>query len=229
MVFLSDNGIACVLDVLRLVLLVAIMGIASYHDVRSREIPDYVWIIGGGIGAILYIFDWHSVDHYVLFSIGMGFVIAFLIWRLFPMGDADALAIITVSVACPVSFGAVMNPPVVFLGGLFLEHMYAFFYNVRYNLADALGPMGLFGGVENSRLGKAMAFYSVHRKRNHEKFTFCAERVCNGKKHISFKTPPADSDYETRQGVFVSWAMPACPFMLAALMLGILVTAGLSR
>ena len=214
---------------MRIVLLVAVLGVASYHDVRSREIPDYVWIIGGGIGAVLYVFDWYKVDHYVLFSIGTGLVIAFLVWRLFPMGDADALAMVTVSVACPVSFGVVMNPPVIFLGGLFLEHMCAFFYNVRYNLCDALrSGSRLFDGVGNSCLGKAMAFYSVHRRRGHERFTFCAERMCDGRRHISFKTPPADSAYETRTDVFVSWAIPACPFMLAAFVLGVLATAWLS-
>ncbi len=213
------------LEIPRLLLVAIIFGIASYHDVRTREIPDYLWIIGCGAGALLYIFDWDMVDLFVIFSMGTGCVIAALVWRLFPMGDADVLAILTVSVAYPVSFGGVMNPVVVFFGGVMLEHMAALAYNMRYNMADAVRSGGLYGDVGGSRLAKVMAFYSMHRRRDHEKFTFCAERISGGKRMLSLKTPPADSEYESRTGVFVVWAMPALPFMLAALLLGVLAAA----
>lgn len=207
------------LEIPRLFLLIAILSIASYHDVRTRTIPDYVWIVGSVLGAILYIFDWSGVDLFVLFSILVGGGIALLIWKYFPMGDADALGIITVSVVYPVSFDSVMTPAVAFFGGLILEHIAAVFYNLRYNIED-LWRRTLFCGVENSVFVKIMAFYSVHKKRQHEKFTFRAETVQNGKRAITFKTPNADSEYETGTGVFVTWAMPALPFMMTALVIG---------
>ena len=213
------------IDVIRFVLLLAILGIASYHDVRTREVPDYLWIVGGIIGAVLYVFDWNQVDYFVLFSMGTGCAIACLVWKLFPMGDADALAILVASIVCPVSFGTVMSPVVIFFGGLIFEHLYAFFYNLRYNVADMVGKGGtnrIFGNVHNSWITKVMALYSVHLRRSHERFTFCAERRCNGKRYIDLKTPPADSEYEIRTGVFVTWAMPAFPFMTAAFVLGAL-------
>lgn len=203
------------LEIPRLVLLLAMLGVASYHDVRTRSVPDYVWMAGGGAGAMLYLLDWGDVDHFVLLGIATGALISLAVWRLFPMGDADALAILAVSVAYPVSFGTVIMPAAVFFGGLVLEHAAAFAYNVRYNAADLLRGR-LFSGVDSTLPVRIAAFYSVHRRRPHERFTFCAESSTRGRRRISLRTPAADSDYETREGVFVTWAMPALPFMLAA-------------
>ena len=213
------------LEIPRLILMLAILGIASYHDVRTREAPDYIWVIGGILGALLYVFDWNEVDFFVLFTIGMGCIIALLIWKFFPMGDADVLAILTVSVVYPVSFGAVMNPVMVFFGGMILEHMAAFFYNLRYNMEDMIRSRRIFECVEVSKISRIMAFYSVHLRRGHEKFTFCAECKSNGKRKISLKAPSAESDYETRTGVFVTWAMPALPFMTASFVFGLIIAA----
>lgn len=212
----------CVLEIPRLCLLVMMLGVASYHDTRTREIPDYVWIAGCCAGAVLYVLDWQEVDSFAVFSIAVGGLAALLAWRVLPVGEADVLAILASCVVCPVSFG-MMNPVIIFLGGLVLEHMAAFFYNVRYNVGD-LCRRRLFAGVVAPWHVRAAAFYSVHRRRPHERFTFCAEKQEQGRmgrvrRRISLSTPDPDSGYETRTGVFVTWAMPAFPFMLAALLL----------
>ena len=206
------------LEMLRLAMLLAILGAASYHDVRTREIPDYIWIVGGAAGAALYIFDWSAVDSFVLFSMGTGGALALLAWRFFPIGEADVLAILSSCVVCPVSFG-MMNPTIIFLGGLVLEHVAALFYNLRYNLED-LCHGTLFARIRAPWYVKTAAFYSMHRRRSHERFTFCAERCTDGRRTITLKTPSPDSKYEDRPGVFVTWAMPAFPFMTAAVVLG---------
>ena len=216
------------LDVLRLALLIAVLGAASYYDVRTREIPDGIWIAGMGAGTALYALDWHETDYFVLFSLAAGAAISLAVWRLFPMGGADALAVLTVSVVYPVSFDTVITPAVAFFGGLVLEHMAALFYNVRYNTEDAVRGR-LFAGMDCPWHVKAAAFYSVHRRRPHEKFTFCAEAAESGRRSISLRTPPADSEYEQRSGVFVTWAMPALPFMLAATVSGAIVAAMIIR
>lgn len=205
------------LEVLRLCLLAILLCVASYHDIRTREIPDYLWILGGGIGLALYIFDWHEVDNLVVFSIMSGMLVSVLAWKLFPMGQADILAILSSCAICPISFG-VMVPVVLFVGGLILEHIYAIFYNMRYNLADLYNKR-LYSGIDCPWHVKIMAFYSVHRKRPHERFVFCAEKRSTETHTISFRTPSPDSEYESTTGIFVTWAMPAFPFMLAALVL----------
>jgi len=211
------------LEIPRLILLFVMLGIASYHDVRTRSVPDYVWIFGGGAGALLYLLDWSDVDNFVLLSITTGIITSAVIWKLFPMGDADVLAILAISVVYPVSFDVVMVPLVAFFGGLVLEHMAVFVLNVRYNLEDIYHRCFL-SGIQCSRMTKIMAFYSVHRRRKHEKFTFCAESVRDGTRRLDLKTPNPESDYETRSGIAVTWAMPALPFVLGAIILGVIIS-----
>ena len=84
--------------------------------------------------------------------------------------------------------------------------------------------------VSRTTAGKRldMTFCSAHRRRPHEKFTFCAEATESGRS-IRFRTPRSDSEYEQRSGVFVTWAMPALPFMLAATVSGVVVAAMMVR
>ena len=217
------------LEIPRLILLGVVLGIASYHDMKSREVPDYIWVVGGGLGAILYIWDWHEVDSFVVFSMVVGGAIALMVWRVFSMGEADVLAIVTGTIVYPVSLDVVMVPVVIFVGGVVLEHIAAFSYNVRYNLEDFIRHQRIFGEVQcSSWFTKVTAFYCTHKRRKHERFTFCAERTSSGDdgttRHISLKTPPPDTNFETRTNVFVMWAMPAIPFMLVSLVLGVAIT-----
>ena len=112
-----------------------------------------MWIGGGGAGAILYLIDWGEVDYFVMFGILSGAAISAAVWKLFPMGDADALGILAVSVVYPVSFGTILVPAAVFFGGIILEHLAAFFLNLRYNIED-LFKGDCFSGVQCTRLSK---------------------------------------------------------------------------
>lgn len=200
------------------------LAVASYHDVRDRSVPDSVWIAGGAAGAALYALDWHEADGYVLLGMASGAAASLLAWRLLPLGDADALALLAVSVAHPVSFGAVPNPVAALLGCMVLGHVAALALNVRYNAEDLLRGR-LYSGVEAGACTRIMAFCLVHKKRGRERFVFCAESALGGARRIDLRTPDPGSAFETRDGAFVSWAMPAVPFMLASLLLAALAAA----
>ena len=47
-----------VVESFRILLLVSMLGIAAAFDVKSRRIPDGIWVIFGGIGVILYAWDY---------------------------------------------------------------------------------------------------------------------------------------------------------------------------
>ena len=221
--FLSKCASVGMLEIPRMIIVVLMLAIASYHDVKTREIPDYIWILGTITGGVLYLFDWHETDLFVVFSMGIGGVIAIISWKFLPVGDADTLAIASISVVCPVVHEVIIVPIVVFVGGMILEHMAALCYNVRYNAEDLIKGKKIFADVKCSTVIKIMAVYSVHQRRAHERFTFCAEEIQNKNRVLTLKSPSLKSDYESRVGVFVTWAMPAFPFMLIALCVSYLV------
>lgn len=198
----------------------ALLCVASCWDVRRREIPDYLWIFGGGAGALLYL-DWEGVDAFWAFSMLSGALTALFAWRFLPVGGADVLAVLALSVLCPVA-GAVPVAPAVFFGGLVLEHLGALCLNVWMNVSDYVRGVRPTGNLDGPWRERAMAFLCAHRRRAGEKFTFCAESERGGRRFIDLGAPQPDSPFERREGVLVTWAMPAMPFMCAVLVLVLL-------
>lgn len=205
---------------LRAAAALAVLCAASCWDVRRREVPDYLWMMGGAAGAALYALDWENVDAFWILSMLSGALTALLAWRLMPVGGADVLAVLALAVLCPVA-GAVPVPPAVFFGGLVLEHVGALCVNVRSNLADYARGVRPTGGLDGAWRERAMAFLCAHRRRAGERFTFCAESERGGRRAIDLGAPRPDSPFETREGVLVTWAMPAMPFMCAVLALAV--------
>lgn len=201
---------------LRLAAALALLCAASCWDARGREVPDYAWILGGGFGAALYALDWHEADAFWALSMASGALTSLFAWRFLPVGGADVLAVVSLSVLCPAA-GPVPVPPFVFFGGLVLEHAGAMCLNLRYNLADLARGRPPTRGLRGSLYERAMAFLCAHRRRPGERFTFCAESLRGGRRRIDLGAPRPDSEFERRDGVLVSWAMPAMPFMCAAL------------
>ncbi len=92
------------LDYLRTGLVLVMLGYGSYRDLKTREIHDILWLVFGGIGFILDIYELFIGTlklQQFLFSIGfiviVGAVLGFL--RLF--GDADLLALIALVIIQP--------------------------------------------------------------------------------------------------------------------------------
>ncbi len=57
------------------------LGITSYFDVKTRMVPDVIWLIFGGIGTILYVFDYQNMTSYHVIALIMGGFVSFMIWR----------------------------------------------------------------------------------------------------------------------------------------------------
>ena len=93
------------------------LGIASYFDIKTRMVPDVIWLVFGGLGAILYVFDYQTVTSYHVIVMFMGGFAAFMIWRWRLAGIADTFAILAMTVILPVHYEFVMVPIVVVIGG----------------------------------------------------------------------------------------------------------------
>jgi hypothetical protein len=86
------------------------LGIASYFDIKTRMVPDVIWLIFGGLGTILYFFDWSNMTSYHILSMIFAGSIALLFYVYKITGVADIFAILNMAVILPVYYGFVMVP-----------------------------------------------------------------------------------------------------------------------
>ena len=97
------------------------LGIAGIFDVRTREIPDAIWLIFGGIGAVLYAWDYDDgMTPYHVIAIFTSIFVGMAIWRWRITGLADSLAIFAMTVILPVHYEFVMMPIIILAISFFL-------------------------------------------------------------------------------------------------------------
>lgn len=92
------------LDMLRTGVALAMLGYGSFRDLKTREVHDLLWVVGGGAGLVLDAYELllgtlslRQLAFSVGFMIAAGLVLGYL--RLF--GGADLLAFIALSVIHP--------------------------------------------------------------------------------------------------------------------------------
>ena len=169
---------AIVAESFRIILLVSMLGVAGIFDVKSRKIPDVIWLIFGGIGAASYIWDYNdTMTSYHVITIFTSAFAGLSIWRLKITGSADAFAIFAITVILPVHYEFVMIPIVVLVMTFFLVVIFVTLYNISLNVSDTIRSkkMDIFSEFSESKYKKAFAFVTVHRKRRYEKFVISIE------------------------------------------------------
>jgi len=155
------------------------LGIAAAFDVRSRRIPDVMWLIFGGIGAALYAWDYDDggITPYHVITVLTSIFAGTILWRWKIAGLADTFAILAMAVILPVHYEFVMMPIMILVISFFLVVISVTLYNVFLNLSDIIRSrkMDVFSEFSESKHKKIFAFVAVHRKRKYEKFVIPAE------------------------------------------------------
>ena len=105
------------IESIRIILLLSMLGIASYFDIKTRMVPDMIWLVFCGLGTILYVFDYSTITSYHVIAMIMGGFTSFMIWRWRMTGTADVFAVLAMTVILPVHYGFVMVPIAVLVGG----------------------------------------------------------------------------------------------------------------
>ena len=99
------------IGVVRVALTLGMLGYTSYSDIKTREVSDLVWIIFGGAGLVICVYEAliGVLDIWII-SISLGFMLAFaaLTGFLGLFGGADLLAFITLALLTPYT---PVNPP----------------------------------------------------------------------------------------------------------------------
>jgi len=163
----------------RILLFVLMLGIAAVFDVRSRKIPDVLWVIFGGTGAVLYIWDYDNggMTPYHVITIFTSVFAGMMLWRWKIAGLADSFAILAMAVILPVHYEFVMMPIMILVTAFFLVAIFVTLYNVFLNLSDIIRSrkLDIFSEFLEPKHKKIFAFVAVHRKRKYEKFVISTE------------------------------------------------------
>lgn len=166
----------------KLFVLGAALVVASYQDVKTREIDDRVWLVSGTAGAVLTVAEVIVTPGYPLLAAGLSAlltaVIALGVFYLGLYGGADAKALLVAAVTVPLSpwlgteYAAwqgsfFVNPffPLTLLGNALLLSLLLIPSCLACNLYARLRGEVLFEGVSASPLQKLAALLTAVRVR----------------------------------------------------------------
>ena len=157
------------------------LGIAGIFDLTSRKIPDVIWLIFGGIGAVLYAWDHDEMTPYHVITIFTSVFAGMMLWRWRIAGSADVFAILAITVILPVHYEFVMMPIMILVISFFLVVIFVVLYNVSLNVSDIIRSkrMDIFAEFSEPKHKKIFAFVAIHRKRKFEKFVIPMENSIN--------------------------------------------------
>ncbi len=200
------------IEEVRIALFLAMFATLAWLDLRTREASDVVFVMFGGLGAILYVFDWQDVTLLVLCLMAGSASAASLLWGMRLFGTGDLFAVFAGLVICPVYDGIVPTVLPAFMGGWVLSLVSAVAWNVSLNVSDVMRNGGVFLEVSDGRMRKCAAFFLVHRQRGFERNTFLAEETVVGRRRLKFGMKPPDQEF-ARTGT-TRYVECACPLLL---------------
>lgn len=200
------------LDQIRIVLAIAMLGIATVSDIRKREINDIIWVVFGAIGAILIPFAGNLNDE--LLKIGISMIIApiaLIIWRFGLFGGADAFALIVLAVLAPnMTLGGTITPFTVLTNAVLLS-VVPLFINATRNAILVARKVDIFEGFDETRKRKVLAAFIGYRAAN-PKFGFSIEQKNGKRKKLKL------SMHHAEHAAFCekkdTWITPGVPYMI---------------
>jgi preflagellin peptidase FlaK len=156
---------------MRILLALLMLGIASYTDIRKREVNDMLWIIFGGL-SIVTLFFMPDVLH-SLISIGISLIVApivLLVWRMGFFGGADAFALIVLASLAPgYTFSNAQITPLTTLTNAALLSIIPIIINVTRNIISILQHKDIFEGFENeTQKSKIIALFMGYRSKTRD-------------------------------------------------------------
>ena len=202
---------------LRQIIALTMLSVASYFDIKTRQVDDRIWLIFAIPGIVLY-FLAPLPSFTTIFFLVIGAIIGMMWFLTKAFGQADGLAIIALAVVFPI-FNEMPVSVLVALATTVLLGLFGTLYNIAYNLSDMLHGK-IFHGINEKLHRKILAFLTIHRKRSYEKFVIPSQ---TGDKFSFHFKPNPDEDFAGDFTGYVSSAFPLVPFMLVALVLFLVI------
>lgn len=155
----------------------AVLGVASVSDLRTREVSNHYWLFYGPIAVALFLAQILTSSNWFIVGVsgGITIVIAFIMFQVGLVGGADSKALMCLGLAMPTLPSFIMpywqSPfafypfPIVVLVNSFLLSISAGLFIVGKNLfVRARSSGGLFRGFEKeSILRKALVLFTSYK------------------------------------------------------------------
>ncbi|MFI5415883.1 MAG: A24 family peptidase [Nitrososphaerales archaeon] len=202
---------------LRQIIALTMLSVASYFDIKTRQVDDRIWLIFAIPGIVLY-FLAPLPSFTTIFFMVIGAIIGITWFLTKAFGQADGLAIIALAIVFPI-FDELPVSVLVALVTTVLLGLFGTLHNIAYNLSDMLHGK-IFLGINEKLHRKILAFLIMHRKRSYEKFVIPSQ---TGDKFSFHFKPNPDEDFAGNFTGYVSSAFPLVPFMLVALVLFLVI------
>jgi preflagellin peptidase FlaK len=144
---------ALLIDYIRAIISVSMLGYASYRDLKTREIHDMVWVIPGAIGVAMDAYELvvgNLILQGALLNIGFMVVLSGVLWYFSLFGEADLIAFVTLAVIQPRTpvYGFAGYTPLLFAFTLVansaIAGVFTAFYTFAVNQAESLRGTKLF-------------------------------------------------------------------------------------
>ena len=231
-------------ELIRVLLAGAMLGSASFFDIRRREVSDMLWLFFGISALAVYALEFAYGETFDLMTTIVPIMIAaavgFGVYKSGLFGGADALGLISLAVILPTFNGGIaekvlpagttflLHPvaPLVVLSNAVILSMSLIVFNLISNVAYASkNPGRLFEGLEHeSRSKKIIAAAIGYRTGGRSDYAFPIEQLVDGRRQFSFAPRNAETaEYETRQNVWVTRGTPFLAFMLAGFIALVLI------
>ena len=193
------------LDVIRVLVALSSFIYASWEDWKSREIPDFIWILMSLTGVVLHAIeftltaaDFERLKITLLFSsfsIIFAFTVGLLLFYLDFFGGADSKALMALSILMPLApkvkwSSAETHPfiPIAVFNNSVITASLMSIVMLSKNLIDKLRGEDLFKGLEYETIGKKILAlitgYKISANKLHERsFIYPIEeiKIVNGK------------------------------------------------
>lgn len=211
----------------RIIIALLMLAVASFMDLRNREVHDLVWIVFGSIGVLMYFIQPMTLNIVpLIFSLSFSVGIAFFAYRMGLFAGADALALVALAVIIPVYNGPNMfhsiAPLTILTNAAILASLFILFNIARNSIALAKG-VPLFAEFEEPRWKKALAFVLGY-KTNNPKFAYSIEvDSVTGKKFDFSLVHAEEANYCAKQSAWVMAGLPFIVYMLGGLVAMMLV------
>ena len=231
------------LDEIRIIACAAMLAIAAIIDIKSREIPDKIWVGFGAFGALLAILQFtsgpndsilgsahNSPQDLFTYLLGIAIVtpIGYVIYKTGLFGGADSKALIAIAVLMPTYDGMMFKlhgiTALTILTNALIISMSQLFFNAARNAVAVAKGVKIFEGIEEGTARKVLAFAMGYRSSSAQGYLFPMEGIdeVTGKRKFSFNPTKFDefveeSDSDAEEKAEKSngiWVTQALPFIV---------------